>query len=258
MATALALSATSVAAGAPPRAEPGARLFVGRQGIFDLTGTVHGYEFLYRASREHTVCVDRWSAAAQDRATSRVLQATFSPIGVRPLASSALVFVNFTRSFLVGDLPVPTRPDRLVLEVVESVRVDAEVVAGVARLREAGFRIALDDFVGLRGQEALLPMADYVKIDLRDLHQRGPVLLDEGRRHGATLVAERVETRAEWKWCRELGFDLFQGDLLESTQVLNRTPIQCKRAPRPTPTELDGVRQRPAAEESLPAQVAVS
>jgi c-di-GMP phosphodiesterase len=206
-----------------PAAEVGSQLFVGRQGIFDCTGGVHAYEFLYRAGRDHTLRVDRWSAAAQDRATLRVLQATFSQIGVQPVASSALVFINFTRSFLVGDLPVPSDPGRLVVEIVESVRVDADVVAGVAALKDAGFRIAIDDFVGLRSQEALLPLADYVKIDRRDLYERGARLVDAARREGVHLIAERVETVEEFDWCQELGFDLFQGNYLEPTQVLNRT-----------------------------------
>ena len=214
-------------------AQVGAHLFVGRQGIFTRTGAVHGYEFLYRAGRQHTLRVDQWPAPAQDRATLRVLEATFSPVGVRSVASDALVFVNFTRSFLVGDLPVPEEPERLVIEVVESVRSDAEVVAGLARLRERGFRIALDDFVGLTHQVALLPWADYVKVDRRDLYQRGPELAALAASHGARLIAERVETAAELERCHELGFDYFQGFHLDTPQVLNRTPVRSDQSTRP-------------------------
>ncbi|WP_231494912.1 EAL domain-containing protein [Cellulomonas sp. KRMCY2] len=189
---------------------------------------MHGYEFLYRAGREHTLRVDRWSAAAQDRATLRVLEATFSGTGVQSVAAHALVFVSLTRSLLVSDLPVPPRPGHLVIEVVESVRADAAVVRGVATLRAQGFRIAIDDFVGLDSQLPLLPYADYVTIDRRDL-VRGPALVDLARTYGATLVAERIETAAEWERCRALGFDLFQGNHLEATQVLNRTPIMSRR-----------------------------
>lgn len=216
-----------------PQARIGTHLFVGRQGIFDSDGRVHGYEFLYRAGRRHTLRVDQWPSDAQDRATLRVLQATFSPTGIRSVAADALVFVNVTRSFLVGDLPLPAEPDRLVVEIVESVRPDAAVVAGVARLRDRGFRIAIDDFVALTGQQALLPFADYVKVDRRDLLERGPGLVDVARSHGAELIAERIEAPAELEWCRGLGFGLFQGFHLERTQVLNRTPVRSLRADRP-------------------------
>src|SRR5665647_3482168 len=182
------------------RAQVGAHLFVGRQGIFERGGAVHGYEFLYRAGRQHTLRVDQWTAQAQDRATLRVLQATFGPSGVRSVASDALVFVNFTRSFLVGDLPIPPEPDRLLLEVVESVRADDAVLAGLVRLRNRGFRSAIDDFVGLTHQVAMLPYADYVKVDRRDLLQRGPELVELVASHGATLVAERIVSTTRENW----------------------------------------------------------
>lgn len=227
-----------------PRAQVGAHLFVGRQGIFDAAGSVHGYEFLYRAGREHSLRVDQWPAPAQDRATLRVLQATFGASGVRSVASDALAFVNFTRSFIVGDLPLPPEPDRLVIEVVESVRTDSEVLAGLARLRNAGYRIAIDDFVGLTHQVAMLPYAYYVKVDRRDIYERGSELVDLARSTGATLIAERVETRRELEWCLGLGFDLIQGFYLETTHVLNRTPVPSSRPDRPAPRALDALRPR--------------
>lgn len=225
-----------------PHAQVGAHLFVGRQGIFGRNGEVHAYEFLYRAGRQHSLRVDQWPAPAQDRATLRVLQATFSASGIRSVASDALVFVNFTRSFIVGDLPFPAVPERLVIEVVESVRADDKVLAGLARLRDQGFRIAIDDFVGLTNQVAMLPFADYVKIDRRDLYQRGPELVSLAASHGARLVVERVETQAEFELCRRLGFNFFQGFFLEIPQVLNRTPVPSVH--RPALRVLDGVRPR--------------
>ena len=236
-----------------PRAQVGAHVFVGRQGIVDDAGGVHGYEFLYRAGRQHSLRVDMWPAPAQDRATLRVLQAVFTPTGVRALAADAHVFVNFTRSFLVGDLPLPDEPDRLVVEVVESVRADAAVIAGVRRLRDQGYRIAIDDFVGLTSQVALLPYADYVKVDCRDLAARGPALVDLAASTGARLVAERVETREQLDACHALGFRLFQGFHLDTTLVFNRTPVASARLERPAPRVLDVTRPRAARDAVGPA-----
>lgn len=236
-----------------PRAQAGAHVFVGRQGILEADGAVHGYEFLYRAGRQHSLRVDMWPAPAQDRATLRVLQAVFSPTGVRAIAADAHVFVNFTRAFLVGELPVPEEPARLVVEIVESVRTDAAVLAGVRRLRDRGFRIAIDDFVGLTSQVALLPYADYVKVDCRDLRTRGPALATLAASTGAHLVAERVETREELELCAALGFRYFQGFHLDATLVLNRTPVPSVRAERPALHVLDVARPRAARDLAEPA-----
>jgi EAL and modified HD-GYP domain-containing signal transduction protein len=242
------LAVDAVLVGTPgfthPQAQVGAHLFVGRQGIFARNRQIHGYEFLYRAGRQHSLRVDQWPPEAQDRATLRVLQATFGPSGVQSLASDALVFVNFTRSFIVDDLPVPAEPDRLVIEVVESVRADDAVIVGLQRLRSRGFRIAIDDFVGLKSQVAMLRFADYVKVDHRDLFERGPELAALAGSRGAHLVAERIETAAQFQSCQELGFEFFQGFYLETPHVLNRTPIPSQRSDRPVLRVLDAVHPR--------------
>ncbi len=198
-------------------------VFVGRQGIFRTDGAVHAYEFLYRSGAYRREAVDRWPAPDQDRATAGVLAATFATDRLRSLPADVLVFVNVTRSFLVGDLLVPAAPDRLVLEVVESVEVDDEVVAGLRRLVDQRFRIAIDDFVASEHQRALLPFADYVKLDLRDVTD-DPSLVDLARSHGATLVGEHVESAEDAHRCRELGIGLLQGDHLEPAKVFKQAP----------------------------------
>ncbi|MBB2921380.1 EAL domain-containing protein [Cellulomonas cellasea] len=241
----------------------GPRIPVGRQPITGADGTPQAYEFLYRSLASERVGVDGWAAAQQDLATGAVLHSVFADRGVVTAAAGRPAFVNVTRSFLVGALPLPADPARLVLEVVESVQVDAEVVAGVARLRAAGFRIAVDDFVALPDQVRLLPYADYVKIDHRDLVRHGQPLLDLAARHGARLVAEHLETTAALDACVAAGFSLFQGDVVAPTVVLPGAvpthPIGTQAKPsqgmetQPVPAEAMPV---PAAPTALPSATA--
>jgi len=197
---------------------------LGRQPIVRSDGRTMGYEFLYRAPSRRPVRVDRWTPSRQDGATAAVLDCVFGGSGVASVAADHLAFVNVTRSYLVGDLPLPLDPAQLVLEVVESVPADDEVVAGVKALRGRGYRIAIDDFVGLDDQIALLPHADYVKIDARDLAREGTALIELAARFGAVLVAERVEDRSTVDMCAAAGFTLFQGNVVQPTIVLERAP----------------------------------
>ncbi len=126
------------------------------------------------------------------------------------------------RAYLVGDLPIPRRPDRLVIEVNDAVTVDSAVLSGIRRLREEGFRVAVPAFVSNPNQRRLLPHADFVKIDVRDLDVEGPPVVHLARSYGALLVAEYVETPDTLRHARDLGFTLFQGNLLERAGVLDR------------------------------------
>ncbi len=145
-----------------PPSLPGTQLVhVGRQPIFDRTGDVVAYELLFRGS------MDSVEAGRRDTyATSQVIVNTFTEFGIDEVVGDRTCFINMTREFLTGELVLPFGPEHVVLEVLETVTVDDEVVAGVAALVAQGYRIALDDFVYGSGHEQLLPLASYVKLDL--------------------------------------------------------------------------------------------
>jgi len=190
---------------------------VARQPIRRVDGVVLGHEYLYRSAAGHVAGVDRWPADQQDLASASVLRTLY---GSRPPAGGGLVFVNVTRAFLVGRLPLPPADGRLVLEVVESVPGDPATVAGVARLRSRGYRVALDDWTATNAQRAMLPHADFVKIDCRDLDGLGASGVQEARRCGARLVAERVADDGLRDRCLALRFDLLQGYALGRPTLL--------------------------------------
>jgi len=76
---------------------------------------------------------------------------------------------------LIGGLVTLLPSHSTVVEIVETVPVDAEVMNACQRLKEAGYLIALDDFVSDDPREPLAEIADILKVDLRltTLEQRG-------------------------------------------------------------------------------------
>jgi EAL and modified HD-GYP domain-containing signal transduction protein len=191
--------------------------FVARQPICDAEGTVKAYELLFRASEHDGDFKDG------NLATSTVLLNTFVEIGLDRVVGSKKAFVNLTREFLIGEHPLPSRPDLLVVEVLEHIEIDEELIRGVQRLKRRGYTIALDDVAFRPELEPLLSVADIVKVDLRALpledlkeHCR------QFRKWNVRLLAEKVETVEEFEVCRELGFELFQGYYISRPHVLQR------------------------------------
>jgi EAL and modified HD-GYP domain-containing signal transduction protein len=200
---------------------PTAAVHVGRQPIFEAGGSLYGYELLFRDTAGAT------SAEGNgDAATTRTILAAFSAFDAADLLGGRLGFVNLTRSFLTGELPVPFTPHGAVLEVLETVEIDDAVVAGTRRLAEQGYRIALDDFVWSRAAEPLLEVASIVKLDVLGLTWDEVVLTaDRSRRHGVRLLAERVEDEAMMQRCRDAGFSLFQGYHLGRPQTMTEQTL---------------------------------
>lgn len=199
------------------------QVVVGRQGIFSPRLHPFGYELAFRTPGATSTDAAAWSELQHERATAAVLRATFGRADVDEVGHGRWLFVRCPRAYLTGALAVPARPDRLVIEVPGSTRIDGDVLRGVRRLREQGFRVAMAGFVSRTDQRTLLPQADFVKIDARDLDLEGEPVVDLARSHGALLVAEFVESSVELKAGRRLGFDLYQGNLLERSLLLDRS-----------------------------------
>lgn len=181
--------------------------YLARQPIYDNRLQVAGYELLFRGGPGGAA-----SFSDGDQATSEVITSSVVDIGLDNLVGTHPAFINATSGFLNGELPLPDLKDRIVLEVLEDIEVDQVLVDQLTGLSRQGYPLALDDFVYCPGNEALLPLADYVKLDVRALS--ADELADNVarvRQHGARLIAEKVEDYAMLATCRELGFDMYQG-----------------------------------------------
>ena len=202
---------------------------VGRQPIFDAHGDVVAYELLFRGS------VDAVAAGRQDTyATSTVLINAFTEFGIREVAGDRLCFINLTRDFLTGKIALPFGPEQVVLEVLETVEIDAEVIAGITALTEAGYKIALDDFVWGSGHEQLFGLASYVKLDLLDgdLSRLDEIVAACRRYPKIQIVAERLETEAQLAIADKYKMELRQGYVLSHPQVLTVASLSPSRLRR--------------------------
>ncbi len=202
---------------------------VGRQPIFDMRGDVVAYELLFRGS------IDAVAAGRQDTyATSTVMINAFTEFGIREVAGDRLCFINLTREFLTGRLALPFGPEQVVLEVLETVEIDDEVLAGITALSEAGYRIALDDFVWGAGHEVLFGLASYVKLDLLDgdLSRLDEVVAACRQFPNIQIVAERLETADQLVIAERYGMELRQGYMLSRPQVLTVASLSPSRLRR--------------------------
>jgi EAL and modified HD-GYP domain-containing signal transduction protein len=182
-------------------------IFLARQPICDRDLQVVAYELLFRAGLENKAGVVN---AAES--TSQVLLNALVEFGLENLVGARPAFINIPQGYL--DLQcLPVDKERIVLEILEDVTPDENVIAALRELGTQGYRIALDDFELNPTTEVLVPFAEIVKLDVLSLGRaKTEAHVKDLRRCGVrSLLAEKVETMEEFEWCRDLGFDLFQG-----------------------------------------------
>jgi EAL and modified HD-GYP domain-containing signal transduction protein len=190
----------------PSVAAPSPTRFVARQPIFDRHEHVYGYELLFRCGLENRYTGNDGDAAARDVADN------FLTAGAKTLTAGRKAFLNCTRQFLVNEYATLLPKAETVIEILETVEPDPEVLAACRRLKDLGYMIALDDFVYAEKFQPFIELANIIKVDFQ--------LSPPGDRQqavakfaplGIQMLAEKVETRAEFAEALARGYVYFQG-----------------------------------------------
>lgn len=200
-------------------------IFVARQPISDRKIGLFGYELLYRTGVEPTANVENGEVATATVATNTIVE-----FGLDKLVGKHRAFLNLTRAFFVEGHYRALPADRVVLEVLENIEPDEEFIRAVRKARQDGFSIALDDFSYRDELEPLVQLAHFIKVDAQAMDR------DEVRRHATflrrrdtRLIAEKIETYDEYKFCRDAGYDYFQGYFFCRPAVIQQKTIRADR-----------------------------
>ena len=189
--------------------ERGEEIFIGRQPILDRGHELFAYELLFRSGRQKN------SAEVLDdlQASASVISHAFADLGVEQALGPYKGFINCDASLLLSDLLEALPSDKIVLEVLETVEVTAEIVERCRALKALGYTLALDDFVNYQEKfRPLLDLVEIVKVDLMPLDAAGLAATTRTlRQWPLKLLAEKVDSRELANSCHALGYSYFQG-----------------------------------------------
>lgn len=191
--------------------------FLARQPILSRTQQLVAYELLFRgAASGPALVVDNMAATA-------TVMAHVSELGLENVVGDTLGFVNIDEAVLMSDLIGFLPPDKVVLEILETVKVTPEIIERIKELAQAGYQFALDDVV-VQSEDVrqLLPLVQFIKIDIMGMPpQTLHALVGQLKQVSKKLLAEKVETHSEFKACLDLGFDYFQGYYFAKPLILS-------------------------------------
>lgn len=190
-----------------------------RQPIFDVALNVFAYELLFRKFDDEYADIQDG-----DEATANVLFNAYLEFPFDDLLEKRKGFVNFTRN-LLRTIP-PICKSQIVIEILEDIEIDDELIVDVKRLKDAGYTIALDDYVYNEKHNKLLDLADIIKIDV--LAQDSSSIINnvkQLKKYNSELLAEKVETKVEFEKYKDLGFSLFQGYFFAKPEIVKGRKI---------------------------------
>ena len=185
--------------------------WIARQPILALDESVLGYELLFRESGEERFFLPNQPGATDtDQATLAAID-TLNMMGLEVLCDGKAAFINCNLSSLRKGYFSLLPPADTVVEIDDAVPSDAIVEDVCQRLKQAGYRIALDHFVPGDARTPLVDYADFLKVDIKKLNQEESAALT---RHAAShrhMVALKVESRQDFVSAKQAGYTMFQG-----------------------------------------------
>jgi len=197
------------------------KVCLARQPILDLSESIIAYEMLFRQIKETEANVIDGTVATAD-----VIMNLFNNMGLSNVIGNKKAFINFNEYFLQSDIINILPKNRVVLEILEDVNVDANLFLKLKSLVNSGFTLAIDDFIDNESTKKLFEIVTVMKIDISDYSKEQlSEYVKLGQQHKLTLLAERVKTKEEFLICKEMGFELYQGYFFAKPEYIEQQSI---------------------------------
>jgi len=213
--------------------------FIARQPIFDLRLRVFAYELLFRGGPQNAF-------QPYANASASVIADSITLFDLQLLTGHARAFVNLDELALRLGAARLLPPNRIVVEILETVQPTPEILSICRGLREAGYFFALDDFVDAPHSRPFIELAHFLKVDFQLLDPDArKSLASKYRSPNISLLAEKVETQRDLDEARSLGFTYFQGyffckpSMIETRDIPGNKLIQLQLLNAVAASELD-------------------
>ena len=196
-----------------------------RQPILTRDEEVLGYELLFRENPE-----DHRFRADVESATSSIID-TLNVLGFDAVCDGRLAFINCTQQMLLKEFFLLLPPDKVVIEIQETVSADQAVIAACQALKQKNYSLALDNFVANDPRESLVPYADFIKVDIGKVPAEvGAALAARHATKQRRMLAQKVETRVQFLTAAKDGYTAFQGYFFRHPERMRARHIPANQA----------------------------
>jgi EAL and modified HD-GYP domain-containing signal transduction protein len=186
-------------------------VLMARQPIFSKSQDVVAFELLFRGQADSNL-----QAIKDDIATFDVVMNTYANIVADEGSKRLPCYLKITDKVLLNDSLPDLPPSLFSLEILGRSDITPEFIAKVKECAQKGYRIVLADYDPQDPKfDLLLNVIHVLKLDIQRLGlSELPNIIHKLRPHQLDLLADKVETKDEFRQCLEMGFSLYQGYFL--------------------------------------------
>ncbi|MEH6445108.1 MAG: HDOD domain-containing protein [Oceanospirillaceae bacterium] len=188
-----------------------------RHSIYCKSRDVEYYELLFRNAQ------NAFDPSINDEtATFEVIANNYSNIVKDGELKSIPCFIKVTDELLLSGRLPDLPKGRFVLELLGRSKITPLLVEKLKELGKQGVRLALADYdPDDRRFDVLLNIVHILKLDIRRLGMENlPGVIAKLRPYHLELLADKVESQAQYVKCVEMGFSLYQGFFLSEPSTV--------------------------------------
>ena len=123
-------------------------IFIGSQNIYDREGKIVACELLYRNS-----LLNKYDESVSSETASCTIINNIINLGLDIVTGGKIDLINCDDKVLRNDIITILPRDKVVIELLETLRPTEGVIKEIKRLKDFGFKLALDDIVDLNGED---------------------------------------------------------------------------------------------------------
>ena len=123
-------------------------IFIDSQNIYDREGKIVACELLYRNS-----LLNKYDESVSSETASCTIINNIINLGLDIVTGGKIALINCDDKVLRNDIITILPRDKVVIELLETLRPTEGVIKEIKRLKDFGFKLALDDIVDLNGED---------------------------------------------------------------------------------------------------------
>ena len=139
---------------------------------------------------------------------------------------STLNFMTFTPNLLFKNMPKMFKADELVIQIEDNVIVHPFAQKMVQKYKEAGYKIAINDFQFLPRYFGFMEYTDYIKINVKAVEPNSvDNTLRMAKGFGKKCVATNIDSKELYEFAKKFNFDMFEGPYIAEASVVKANKV---------------------------------
>ncbi len=196
--------------------------YIARQPIFDKDLKLIAYELLFV---DESGIIDNKNDKNQ-KSLKTILSSAMQN-DIERIVSDKYVYIDYTKQIFEDEAISFLGPEHLVIELSARVEYNESIMNALFNIKSTGYKIALDKVNVKLPDEALLQVADVVKVDFMQTTPADRKILSEQlSRYNLTLLGTNVKDRKAYQDAVDIGFELFQGFFFAKPNIVSTKNVK--------------------------------